>query len=77
MRPLQGCCCEIEGTEDRTHTRLLPAMAALTGEVLPWPVVSTLAAVAAGGLSARAALSDRSIALPEPLCEDWEPARGL
>jgi hypothetical protein len=55
------------------HTRLLPAMAALTGEVLVGAVVSAFA----GGLSARAALSVRSIAFPEPLCEDCELVRGL
>jgi hypothetical protein len=55
-------------------TRLRPAMAALTGEV--FACVLAVSAFA-GGLSARAALSVRSIALPEPLCEDCEPERGL
>jgi len=53
--------------------RLLPAMAALTGEVLLAAVVSAFA----GGLLARAALSVRSIAFPEGVCDDCEPERGL
>jgi hypothetical protein len=55
------------------RTRLLPAMAALTGEVLLAAVVSAFA----GGLLARAALSVRSIAFPEGVCDDCEPERGL
>jgi hypothetical protein len=51
-------------------------MAALTGEVLVAAVAAVVSAFA-GGLSARAALSVRSIALPEPLCEDCELVRGL
>jgi hypothetical protein len=54
-------------------------MAALTGEVLVGLVglVGLVALAFAGGLSARAALSVRSIALPEPFCEDCELVRGL
>jgi hypothetical protein len=51
-------------------------MAALTGEVLVG-LVGVVASAFAGGLSARAALSVRSIAFPEPLCEDCELVRGL
>lgn len=57
-------------------------MAALTGEVLVGlaglaGLVGLVALAFAGGLSARAALSVRSIAFPEPLCEDCELVRGL
>ena len=58
-------------------------MAALTGEVLVGEVlvgevpVGVVVSAFAGGLSARAALSVRSIAFPEPLCEDCELVRGL
>jgi hypothetical protein len=49
-------------------------MAALTGEVL---LPAAAGSVFAGGLSAEAALSVCSIALPEAPGEDCEPRRGL